>query len=133
MKWDEEASVFRQKADDDERAMRILMDGGAPVSNIGFCAQQSVEKNLKALLAHRHVSFKRTHDLTFLLDMLADAGHAAPDEVAECRLLQLYAVEHRYALLLQDDPEPLDFVWAQACVQHVREWVASKMTGEVTA
>ena len=122
MKWDEEASVFRQKAADDERAMLILIEGKAPVSNIGFCAQQAIEKNLKSLLAHRRVAFQRTHDLTLLLDLLSESGLPIPEDVAESRLLQLYAVEHRYALLLQDDPEPLDLNWVQVCVRKTREW-----------
>jgi hypothetical protein len=75
MKWDEDKNRLLGKAAEDETAMTILMaDTKAPDDTIGFHAQQTVEKLLKALLCHRHVDFQRTHDLAALLDALTDSG-----------------------------------------------------------
>ena len=61
-----------------------------------FHAQQAVEKAFKAVLLHRKVEFPFTHDLSELLDALADAGIEVPESLAEADALTPYAVETRY-------------------------------------
>lgn len=61
-----------------------------------FHAQQTVEKAFKAVLLHRHVEFPFTHDLSELLDALAEAGVEVPPGLANADALSPYAVETRY-------------------------------------
>jgi len=124
MKWDEQAKRLRHKAAVDEEAMTILMGAGASADEvIGFHAQQAVEKLLKALLSHRHIAFRRTHDLTELIDLLAANGVSMPPEIAEVRRLGPYAAEFRYLDIPADSTEPLDRLWASQCVEKTRSWV----------
>ena len=42
---------------------RLVEDPSAPDEAIGFHAQQAVEKLIKAVLAHRAIEYRRTHQL----------------------------------------------------------------------
>jgi HEPN domain-containing protein len=66
----------------------------------GFHAQQAAEKTLKAWLAAKSVAYSYTHDLSVLLQMLADEGE---DIQAFRPLVRLnaYAVFYRYDVLPQ--------------------------------
>ena len=52
-----------------------------------FHAQQAVEKALKAVLAIKHIDFRRTYDLEELANVLADIGIASPFAPREFRRL----------------------------------------------
>jgi HEPN domain-containing protein len=126
MKWDEHAERLRRKAAGDERAVVALLTASSvPDEVIGFHAQQAVEKLLKALLSHRRVAYRRTHDLTELLDLLAADGVEIPAEIAEVRRLGPYAVEFRYEDIPDEATEPFDRHWAAGCVERTRKWVES--------
>ncbi len=126
MKWDEQAERLRRKAAGDEEAMIALLGKpSVPDEVVGFHAQQAVEKLLKALLSHRRIAFRRTHDLTELLDLLTAAGVAIPADIAEVRQLGPYAAEFRYEDISLDSEEPFDRRWAAECVKRTREWVDS--------
>jgi HEPN domain-containing protein len=129
MKWDEQAERLRRKAAGDEAAMLALLNTPAvPDDVIGFHAQQAVEKLLKALLSHRRVAFRRTHDLTELLDLLALDGVTIPPQIAEVRQLGPYAAECRYEDIDDDATEPFDRCWAVECVKQTRMWIESLFT-----
>lgn len=124
MKWDEQAQRLRRKAAQDELAMTILTGAAsAPDEVIGFHAQQAVEKLLKALLSHRRIAFRKTHDLTELIDLLADSGVAVPTEISEVRRLGPYAAEFRYEDIPTDSTEPFNRTWAVQCVARTKAWV----------
>ena len=126
MKWDEQAERLRRKAAGDEEAMTALLGvTSVPDEVIGFHAQQAVEKLLKSLLSHRRVAFRRTHDLTELLDLLAASGVAIPPQIADVRQLGPYAAEFRYEDISDDVAEPFDRRWAAECVERTRAWVES--------
>jgi len=129
MKWDEQAERLRRKAAGDERAVGALLGASSiPDEVIGFHAQQAAEKLLKALLSHRRVAFRRTHDLTELLDLLAADGVEIPAEIAEVRRLGPYAVEFRYEDIPDEGTEPLDRRWAAECVERTRKWIDSMLS-----
>lgn len=65
----------------------------------GFHAQRTVEKALKAVLAHAGVIFRRTHDIAELLDLLEDTQIQAPPHAEQLDELNPYAVEMRYGLV----------------------------------
>ncbi len=54
---------------------------------ICFHAQQAAEKAFKAVLLHCRVDFPFTHDLSELLDTLAEAGIEVPAGFAEADVL----------------------------------------------
>jgi HEPN domain-containing protein len=126
MKWDEQAERLRRKAAGDEEAITTLLGvSSIPDEVIGFHAQQAVEKLLKSLLSHRRVAFRRTHDLTELLDLLAANGVTIPPQIADVRQLGPYAAEFRYEDISDDAAQPFDRRWAAECVECTRQWVDS--------
>jgi HEPN domain-containing protein len=60
-----------------------------------FHAQQAAEKALKAALVHHGVRIPRSHDLTFLMDLLP-RGISLPPALIELPRLTKYAVQQRY-------------------------------------
>lgn len=81
----------------DLRAVRLLAaDAEQGNDVIGFHAQQAVEKAIKAILVASGVEIPRTHDLSFLLDILGEHAIAAPDSVSHAEWLTPWAVAARY-------------------------------------
>jgi hypothetical protein len=73
------AEILLTTAERDRQAFaKLAEDLNLHDSLCGFHAQQAVEKGLKAVLAHAGVVFRHTHDIAELLDLLDDAGIAAP-------------------------------------------------------
>jgi HEPN domain-containing protein len=68
----------------------------ATMAAIGFHAQQTVEKALKAACTLRSIEVRRTHDLAALAQALVDNGVALPISIDEFRTLNPFAVEYRY-------------------------------------
>jgi len=87
---------------------------------VGFLAQQSVEKLLKAVLASRGIRFERTHDLTRLAQQLGTAGVELPADVERIAELTPWAVELRYDAPLEW--EALDHAAAVALVEAIARW-----------
>ena len=83
----------------DLRALRAMVETEAVADEIvGFHAQQSAEKALKAWLAWEGRPYPWTHDLSALLGALEDAGH----DVSLFRplvRLNVFAVRFRYESL----------------------------------
>ena len=80
-----------------------MQPGGEPHS--GFHVQQAVEKALAAAPAHAQIVFRRTHDIAELMDLLENAGLAAPPHADHRDELDPYATEMRYGLV---EPGDLD-------------------------
>lgn len=68
----------------------------AGVAAIGFHAQQSIEKALKAIGTLLGLEVRRTHDLVALAQVLVDSGQPLPLSVDQLRQLNPFAVEFRY-------------------------------------
>lgn len=66
---------------------------------MGFHAQQSIEKALKAVLSSSSVAFRRTHDLAELLDLITDHRLPSPPFADFLDELNPFAVEVRYGLI----------------------------------
>lgn len=63
---------------------------------ICFHCQQCAEKYLKAYLIRLNISFRKSHSLNYLLDLLA-AGDNVPDGIYNAaEILEDYGVEIRY-------------------------------------
>ena len=63
---------------------------------IAFHCQQAVEKYLKAYLYHLDVSFPKTHDLVYLIDLITEKETITQDYYNKASGLQNYSVQLRY-------------------------------------
>ena len=87
------ARRFLDVADRDIRTIRLL--AAVPTSDdeaVGFHAQQSIEKCLKAVLSVNEIAFRKTHDLVELADLLLDHNKHLPPNVELLDTLNPYAV-----------------------------------------
>ena len=81
----------------DELAARTLSDAaGISDAIVGFHAQQSVEKALKAVLASHEIEFPFTHDLDGLMELCKTNGIDMPSELDGVDRLTPYGVQWRY-------------------------------------
>jgi HEPN domain-containing protein len=123
----DQARLYLRKAASDERLLdAVLTDTTVGDDVFGFHCQQAAEKLLKALLSELRVSFRHTHDLTELMDQLADAGAALPKQFDQLKTLSAYAVEFRY----EDVPTgaPLERSAARQMIRELRQFVESKLS-----
>ncbi|MBI4291511.1 MAG: HEPN domain-containing protein [Betaproteobacteria bacterium] len=120
------AEILLAAACRDEQAFRAL--AALPDMNdtvIGFHAHQSVEKALKAVLAHTGVAFRRTHNVGELLDLLRDARIPLPVAAEHLDELDPYAVEARYGLV---EPGALNRSAATAMVTTTIAWAQDRLS-----
>ena len=127
MSFDAQIVQFLRKADADESALLLLASAARiDLAIIGFHAQQSVEKRLKAFLCFRKVAFPRTHDIQTLLDALSRSGVSVPVEIEASAELTPFAVTMRYDDIADEDdlPELRRLIHFSTLV---REWVIRSM------
>jgi HEPN domain-containing protein len=78
------AHLLLRKARGDLSVARLIAADPDPHDDaIGFHAQQAVEKAIKAVLAFRQAPAPRTHDLTYLVELLGAHGIEVPAAIAE--------------------------------------------------
>ncbi|MDI6793295.1 MAG: HEPN domain-containing protein, partial [bacterium] len=53
---------------------------------MGFHAQQTAEKSIKAILIWEGIKFRKTHDLSELIDLCLARPLAATKPILDCRL-----------------------------------------------
>ncbi len=94
--------LLRLAARDRSTFMLLARLPDAPLSAVGFHAQQAIEKALKAVSTLHGVETRRTHDLVALAQALGDTGCPIPCSLESLRLLNPFAVEVRY----DDEFEP---------------------------
>ena len=70
-----------------------------------FHSQQSAEKLLKARLQEADIAFRKTHDLTVLLDLALSVEPTWETLRSELESLTVYAVEYRYPGPFADESE----------------------------
>lgn len=81
----------------DRLAAKTLSDAdGIADVIVGFHAQQSVEKALKAVLASRCIEFSFTHDLDGLIELCKSNGLDVPSDLDGVDSLTPYGVRWRY-------------------------------------
>lgn len=122
------ANVFLRKARDDLTALRRpASDPEVSDEIVGFHAQQSIEKALKAVLTDAGVRVGKTHNLERLLELLADAEIDRPEWLRETAKLTPFAAILRYIELELDAPVDREGY----CAMHERTlaW-ATELVGE---
>ena len=111
----------------DRAAWQLLArDPAMHDSMLGFHAQQMIEKCLKAVLAHRGVAFRRTHDLSELLDLMADQLALQPPHADRLDELNPYAVEARYGWPFDSR---LDRAQTETWLDAVMAWAVAQVGG----
>lgn len=122
--------LLRKAANDEFTVRKLVPDSESPDEVIGFHAQQAIEKLLKAALSLKGVSYRKTHDLAELIDLLQDSGVDIPEAIEDVRQLGPFAVEFRYDDLPEEHEAAFDRAWAADCVKKTREWVERLMREE---
>ena len=92
------SEVLLAKAAEDEAVLDAATLAGAKISDeiFGFHAQQAVEKLLKARLASLGVDYPKVHNLLTMVELLAVAGDALPEDLANLFRLTPFATVFRY-------------------------------------
>jgi HEPN domain-containing protein len=121
----EEAQRLLRLARRDQGTFSLLLPlPQSELSALGFHAQQSAEKALKAVTVHSGLAVPRTHDLVALASALINSGVELPVSADDLRLLNPFAVEFRYddeivALVTRDQLAELlaeILEWAADCI-----------------
>ena len=122
-----EAQALLRAAEGDWKTVELLLQHrDAPVSSVGFHAQQYLEKVMKAVLVSNAVIFRRTHDLEELADLLERQSIELPLPRDQLRRLNPFAVTIRYEdmeLTLAD----IDTV--AEMVENAHAWVERQLRG----
>lgn len=122
--------VLLRKARDDE-TLASLVAGNAGVSDeqIGFLAQQALEKAFKAVLSHRGIRYRRTHDLGELLDLLNGNGVTYPPALEASVSLTPFAAEMRYDYLPPEESleERFDRAAVMRLVREALTWAEKEL------
>lgn len=99
--------VFLIKAKQDLVLVEQIKNNPEVASEIKyFHLQQGVEKALKSLLSFKGVEFPKTHDLEDLIDLAGNNRISLPESMNILVELTPYAVEFRYALIIDSLHEP---------------------------
>ena len=102
---DDHAQLLMEKAAGDEKILfRLIDEDDIPDDGLGFHAQQAVEKMIKAVLVHNEVSYERTHNIAYLLNLLDEASLPKPDRADDLPNLSPWAAEFRYSRRPEDVP-----------------------------
>ena len=118
------AELLLAKARDDETLIEeIILNYKIKDEIIGFHAQQASEKLLKALLMSKNISYRRTHDLRELIDLISDYYIEFPETLMEIRTLSPFAVEFRYDYIPMEEEEDFNRQKALEMVQQLRIWI----------
>jgi len=126
MPWTEQARLLLRKARQDMVVVSRAVDDPEIADEIvGFHVQQAAEKCMKAVLCARGISYRRTHDLQELHDLLQDAGLTLPGEVSELVGWSPFAVAHRYEDWLETDP--IDRLRANHLVHAAIAWSTAEL------
>lgn len=117
----EVARLLLDKAAGDLAAVRVLAaDVNQADHVVGFHAQQTVEKSIKAVLASREVEIPMTHDLGYLMT-LVDSVEGLPASVSGSRWLTPWAGGWRY----ETEGSPIDRALAVGVAEAAFDWSRS--------
>ena len=94
---DELLKEWIEKADHDlGTAKLIFLHIPDYFDTVAFHCQQAVEKYLKAILVYYEIDFQRTHNLIYLLELLAKKIEIEEDRYDKAILLNGFSVQIRY-------------------------------------
>ncbi len=97
-KKDELINQWIIRAEGDLKIAKLALDHNPNefLEAICFHCQQAAEKYIKAYLVHKDIEFRKTHILSYLLDLLNAVEEVSDDFYEIVETLDGYAVEIRY-------------------------------------
>jgi len=111
-----------RKAKDDFCAAEVLsVNLTVSLWIVGFHAQQSVEKSLKAVLLYHDIPYPFTHDITALLNLLKEYNMAMPPDAESLPTLTPFGAQFRYE---EDNFELRETISASELLSWVRSSLA---------
>jgi HEPN domain-containing protein len=117
----EVARSLLSKGAGDLAALRLLAADASQADHVvGFHAQQTVEKSIKAVLASREVEIPMTHDLGYLVTLATDIEEL-PADVASSRWLTPWAGGWRY----DTESSPIHRDTAVAVAEAAFDWATA--------
>jgi len=121
----EQAVLLFGKACEDEALVKeVLASQKVSDEIVGFHCQQAAEKFLKAVLSEIGLRFQRTHNLRQLMDLLHDAGHPLPADLAELDTLTPFGTTFRYDLLHATSSFDRQVAWEM--IRRLRMWAGQQ-------
>jgi HEPN domain-containing protein len=119
------ARVLLARAIDDAGLVRkVLTDTDIADAIVGFHCQQAVEKLVKAVLTAHGMAFAKSHDMEYLIDLVAQGGIDSPEGIRDAEALSPWAVEFRYE---GEEPPVLDRADSLALVERLQSWAESEI------
>ncbi len=90
-----------RKAEEDLISTEVLLEASKDrieflTSTIGFHSQQCIEKSLKGYMIKNQKEFRKTHDITYLLNLVKNIGEKFEFVRDKASLLNEFAVVGRY-------------------------------------
>ncbi len=116
-----------KKADNDIKIAKLALQHDLEVTDvICFHAQQATEKILKAYLIYNHISFKKTHNLVYLLNLINEIETVSDNYYNIVENLQDFAVSVRYPM---DIAEPTfeEAHLALEMVDEIQKYIENKI------
>lgn len=96
VQWDF-VQQWLNKAENDLQTTDILLKSDIEnFESIGFHAQQSAEKFIKAMLVRHQVEFPKTHDISRLRSLVLNIDSVLSENLEPADALTPYGVEFRY-------------------------------------
>lgn len=124
----EHALALLTRANDDLYVVRQLSArADAPMWVMGFHAQQSVEKALKAVLSAVGLAYPRTHNLVMLNELLRKAAIPEPPDAEAFGTLVPYGVLMRYEDAVADEAPPVDLEWLNGVASRTIAWANQRL------
>nr|VFK54360.1 MAG: HEPN domain-containing protein [Candidatus Kentron sp. TUN] len=121
----DETRQLYEAASRDKMSFDLLFETGrAPNETMGFLAQQTCEKCIKAILVLHGISIDRTHDLERLYEIAVTGAIKIPASVDALRQLNPYAVSFRYEA---SDVEWMSEEEIRTLIDSMYEWATAKI------
>ena len=122
------ARVIATNAERDAVAVqKMAPDSELADEVVGLHAQQAAEKYLKAVLAHRGITYRRVHSITYLLGLLEDHDVAPPPRAPQLEKLTPGAPPPRDGRDTRGATR--DPAAATELVRGVQEWARAELEG----
>lgn len=120
--------LFGKACQDEALVEEVLTSQKVSDEIVGFHCQQAAEKFLKAVLSEVGVRFQRTHNLRQLMDLLHDAGHPLPADLADLDTLTPFGTTFRYDML--PATSSFDRQGAREMIGQLRIWTEGQLQRE---
>jgi len=126
----EKTKKWIRKAEEDLKVAKDEINTFAPATDmVCYHAQQTIEKVLKAFLIFHNKRFRKTHDISELIELCSEIDKEFENLIEEKEILRLnfYATEVRYPEALEYGPDIEEAKEAIEIAEKVKEFVLKKL------